>query len=151
MPTRTPSPKAQFTAMLARFPPKIISLVKKSLTKLRRAFPVNFEIVYDYGHSLVLSFSMTEKGYEAIIALAIFQEDVKLYFDKSLPDPKKVLKGTGTKVRSLSIALATDIDKEDIQALIHAAIQKAGVAFPEKASTKMIIQTQSKKTKTPKA
>src|SRR4051812_748153 len=98
MTTRQPSPSAQFSALLSRFPPEIVALVKRCLPKLRRAFPGNYELVYDYSNSLVVAFGMSERGYEAIIAIAIFPGWVKLYFDKSLPDPQGLLEGSGTKV-----------------------------------------------------
>src|SRR5215475_4702436 len=48
MTTRQPSPNARFSAFLSRFPPGIVALVKRCLPKLRRAFPVSHELVYDY-------------------------------------------------------------------------------------------------------
>jgi hypothetical protein len=66
---------------------------------------------------------MSERGYEAIVAVAIFPRWVRLYFDKSLPDPKGLLEGSGTKVRSVTLKAASDLDHKDIQALIKAAIK----------------------------
>jgi len=142
---RQPSPSAQFSAFLSRFPPEIVALVKRCLPKLRRAFPVSYEIVYDYPNSVVVSFSMSERGYEAIVALAIFPRFVRLYFDKSLHDPKGLLEGSGSKVRSVTLKAASDFDHEDIQALIKAAIKHSGVTFPRTRSTRMVIKSESKK------
>src|SRR5262245_17467741 len=143
--TRQPTPKSQFSAFLSRFPAGIIALVKRCLPKLRRAFPGSYELVYDYSHSLVVSFSMSERGYEGIVALAIFPDCVRLYFDKSLPDPKGLLEGSGTKVRSVTLKAASDLDHGDIQALIKAAIKHSGVTFPRTRSTRMVIKSESKK------
>jgi hypothetical protein len=88
---------------------------------------------------------MSERGYEAIVAIAIHPSRVQLYFDKSLPDPKGLLKGSGGKVRSITIKAASDFDHEDIQALIKAAIKHSGVTFPRTRSTRMIIKSESKK------
>src|SRR5262245_25028175 len=126
MTARQPSPAAQFSAFLSRFPPEIIALVKRSLPKPRRTIPVSYEIVYNHSNSLVLSFSMTERGYEAIVAISISPRWFQLYFDKSLPDPKGLLEGTGSKVRSVTIKAASDLDHEDIQELIKAAIKHSG-------------------------
>src|SRR5262245_9194559 len=147
MTDRQPSPNAQFSAFLSRFPPEIVALVKRCLPKLRRAFPVSYEIVYDYSNSLVLSFSMSERGYEAIVAISISPRGVQLYFDKAIPDPKGLLEGSGSKVRSVTIKAASDLDHEDIQALIEAAIKHSGVTFPRTRSTRMIIKSKSKKRK----
>jgi hypothetical protein len=143
--TRQPSPNAQFSAFLSRFPPKIVALVKRCLPKLRRAFPGSYQLVYDYSNSLVMAFGMSERGYEAIVALAIFPRWVRLYFDKSLPDPKGLLQGSGAKVRSVTLKAASDLDHGDIQALFQAAMKHSGVTFPHTRSTRMVIKSASKK------
>jgi hypothetical protein len=145
MNTRQPSPSAQFSAFLSPFPPEIVALVRRSLPKLRRAFPGCYQLVYDYSHSLVVAFGMSERGYEAIVALSIDPRRVRLYFDKSLPDPKGLLEGSGAKVRSVTLKAASDLDHGDIKALIKAAIKHAGVTFPRTGSTRMVIKSESKK------
>jgi hypothetical protein len=142
---RQPSPNAQFAAFLSRFSPEIVALVKRCLPKLRRAFPGSTQLVYDYANSLVVAFSMSERGYEAIVAIAIYPRWVRLYFDKSLPDPKGLLEGSGAKVRSVTLTAASDLDHGDIHALIKAAIKHSGVTFPRTRSTRMIIRSVSKK------
>ena len=151
MTVREPSPTAQFSVLLSRFPPEIVALVKRSLPKLRSAFPGTTQLVYDYSNSLVVSFSMSEHGYEGIIALAIFPGWVRLYFDKSLPDPKGLLEGSGSKVRSVTLKAASELDRGDIKALIKAAIKHSGVTFPRTGTTRMIIKSESKKRKPKKA
>ena len=147
MNARLPGPNAQFSAFLSRFPPEIVALVKQCLPKLRRAFPGSHELVYDYSNSLVVAFGMSERGYEAIVAIAIFPRWVRLYFDKSLPDPKGLLGGSGAKVRSVTLKAASDLDHGDIKALIDAAIKHSGVTFPDTGSTRMVIKSASKKQK----
>jgi hypothetical protein len=142
---RQPSPSARLSALLARFPPEIVALVKRSLPKLRRAFPGAYQLVYDYSNSLVVAFGMSDRGYEAIVAIAIFPRWVRLYFDKSLPDPKGLLEGSGGKVRSVALEAASDLDHGDIQALIKAAIKHSGVTFPRTGSTRTVIRSESKR------
>ena len=145
MNARRPSPNAQLSTFLSRFPPEIVALAKRCLPKLRRAFPGSYQLVYDYSNSLVVAFGMSDRGYEAIVALAISPRGVRLYFDKSLPDPKGLLKGSGGKVRSVTLKAASDLDHGDIHALIKAAIKRAGVTFPRARSTRMVIKSESKK------
>ena len=141
------SPNAQFAAFLSRFPPEIVALVKRCLPKLRRAFPGSHQLVYDYSNSLVVAFGMSERGYEAIVAVAILPRWVRLYFDKSLPDPKGLLEGAGTKVRSVSIKAASDLDQADIKSLFKAAMKRSGATFPRTRSTRMVIKSAAKKKK----
>ncbi|MEO6323151.1 MAG: hypothetical protein ABIT01_12915, partial [Thermoanaerobaculia bacterium] len=138
---------AQFAAFLSRFPPEIVALVKQILPRLRRSFPGTNQLVYDYSNSLVVAFGMSERGYEAIVALAIFPRWVRLYFDKSLPGPKRLLEGSGTRVRSVTLEAASDLDHGDIHALTQAAIKHSGVTFPRTGSTRMVIKSPAKKRK----
>ena len=119
--------------------------MKRCLPKLRRAFPGTYQLVYQYANSLVVAFGMSDRGYEAIVAIAIFPRCVRLYFDKSLPDPKGLLEGSGGKVRSVTLKAASDLDHGDIQALIKAAIKHSGVTFPRTRSTRTVIKSESKK------
>ncbi len=151
MATRKSSPNAQFSALVSRFPPEIVALVKRCLPKIRRAIPCPYQLVYEYSNSLVVAFGMSERGYEAIVAIAIFPRWVRLYFDKSLPDPKGLLKGSGTKVRSVTIKAASDLNHADIQALFKAAIKRSGVTFPKTRSTRMVIKSTSTKRGPPRA
>ncbi len=145
MTERPPSPSAQFSESLSRFPADIVALVKRCLPKLRRAFPGCTQLVYNYSNSLVVAFGETDRGYEAIVALAISARDVRLYFDKSLPDPNRRLEGAGSKVRSVVITSASELDRGDVLALIKAAIKHAGLKSSKAPSPRMIIKTTAKK------
>ena len=150
MTARESSSSKQFAELLSRFPPEIVALVKTCLPKLRRALPVSHELVYDYTNSLLLAFGMSERGYEAIVALSISPRGVRLYLDKNLPDPEGLLEGSGGKVRSLALEAAADLDRKEVKALVRAAIQRSGAVFPRTRSTRMILKSESKKKKAKK-
>ena len=145
MTARQPSPREQLSAFLSRFSPEIVALAKRCLPKLRRAFPGSHELVYDYRNSVVVAFGTSERGYEAIVAVAVSPRGVRLYFDKSLPDPRGLLEGSGGKVRSVTLKAAADLDHGDIHALIKAAIKHSGETFPRARPTRMVIKSESKK------
>jgi len=145
MTARQPSQNAQLSAFLSRFPPGIGALAKRCLPKLRRAFPGAYELVYDYPNSVLVAFGMSERGIEAIASIAISPRGVRLYFDKSLPDPNGLLEGAGGKLSSVGIEAASDLDRQDIKSLITAAIRHADVTFPRSGSTRIVIKSGSKK------
>jgi len=153
----TLSPSAQFSAFLSRFPAETIALVKRCLPKIRQAVRCTHEVVYDYGRQIVVSMGMSERGYEAIVSVAIQPDALRLYFSRDLPDPDGLLQGTGSKVRFVTIASAADLDRPAIQALFKAATarhahaatgSRAGVA---NRSIEMIIKSASKKKTTTNA
>lgn len=146
MNTRQPSPKSQLTALLSRFSPESVALGKRCLTKLGRAVPGAIHLVYEYNHSVVISISPSEKGYEGFAALAIYPGEVRLYFQggKDLPDPAGLLQGSGSKARYAIVMSASDLDKKDMQALLKAAIKHSGIAIPRTRASRMIIQSVQK-------
>ena len=147
MTTRQLTPAAQFAGLLAgRFPPETVSLVKRCLPRLRRALPGANEIVYEYSKSVVVSFSMSERGYEAIVTMAIYSDQLRLYFDRTIPDPKGLLEGSAGKVRYVIVESVSELDKGDIHALIKAAKKHSGATFPRTGSkTTMIIKSKANK------
>jgi len=147
MSTPDPTPSAQLSTFMSRFSPGSVALAEQCLQKLSQTFPGTNQLVYDYNHSVVVGYSLTENGIEAIVALAIYPEEVRLYFGagKVLPDPKGILQGTATKVRYVPVKAESDLDHEDVQALFQAAIKHSGNEFPSGASGRMIIKTDSAK------
>jgi hypothetical protein len=137
--------KAQLSALLSRFPPGIIALAKRCLPKLRRAFPGCFELVYDYPNSVVVSFGKSERGIEAVVSISILPRGLRLYIDKSVPDPKGLLEGTASKVRFLTLESASQLDRGDVKDLIDAAIEHAGATFPRTGPTRVVIKSESRK------
>lgn len=121
MPRTASASPAGIAALLTRFPAKTVTLAKRCLPKLRRALPGAHQIVYEYSNSVVVSFSMSDRGYEALVTLSVRDGDVRLYVDKSLPAPKRLLKGSGGKVRYVGIASAAELDRGPVRALIVAA------------------------------
>jgi hypothetical protein len=142
---RPPSPSAQVSALLSRFSPEIVALAKRGLTTLRRAFPGSIQLVYDYRDSVVVAFGMSERGSDAVVSIAVSSRGVRLYFRKDLPDPAGRLEGGGSQVRSVPVHAASDLDHEDVRALLQAAIQHSGLTFRRGRSTRMVIKSASRK------
>jgi hypothetical protein len=132
MKTREPTPAAQFAALLARFSPEIVAFAKRCMPRIRRTLPGCLELIYEYRHCVVISFAQTEQGAEGIVALSIYPEEIRLYFQggKFLPDPKKLLQGSAG-VRYVVLESASDIDKPDIKALFKAAIKFRKAKLPK--------------------
>jgi hypothetical protein len=152
MNARQPSPGAQLSALLSRFSPKIVAQAKRCLTKLRRRLPGSLQLVYEYNHSVVVSFSQSEQGAEGIIALAIYPEWIRLYFQggKFLPDPEGLLQGSAG-VRFVTLESASDLDHKNIEALFKAVIKHFEVTFARGRKGRMIIKSLAKKPKPKKS
>jgi hypothetical protein len=126
-----PSATSQFTVMLRRFSPEIVAFAKRCMPKIRRALPGCLQLVYEYRHCVVISFAQSQQGAEGIVALSIYPEEIRLYFQggKFLPDPKGLLQGSAG-VRYVVLESASTIDRPDIQALFKAAIKHRKAKLP---------------------
>ena len=93
----------------------------------------------------MVAFGLSEQGIEAVVALAIYPKEVRLYLPKATPDPKRLLQGSAGMVRYVVIEAASHLEHKDIQALFKAAIKESGLKFPRTGAGRMIIKTGGKK------
>jgi hypothetical protein len=145
------SPAAQLAAMLSRFPPAVAARAKRCMATIARALPGCDRLVYDYPHSVVIAFGVSERGSEAVLALAVLDDGVRLYLPTTIPDPKRLLEGTGSKVRSLTLASAADLAKPAVRALLRAAIALAPKQATAGRAGKVVIKAGAKAKRAKKA
>jgi hypothetical protein len=114
---------------------------------VRRRFPTANELAYDYPHSVVIGYSPTQRGIEAIVAIAARADGVFLYLSNgpSLPDPKRLLQGSGKQTRFIRVDSVARLQHPDVEALIVAAIEHATVPLSSKGKGKLIIQASALK------
>ena len=132
----TPSPARQLAGFLAKFNPPIAKLARAARARLRKRLPGAIEMVYDNYNALVIGYSPTERPSDAILSLVIFPKRVSVCFiqGKHLPDPDKLLQGTGNQVRFLRLdEEAAILDTAPVRALISAAIAFGGTPFAGKS------------------
>jgi len=59
-------------------------------------------------------------------------------YRKPLPDPKKLLLGSGKQARFIRVSAASQLARPDVEALIAAAIDQARVPLPSSARAKTL-------------
>ncbi len=122
------SPKVQLDGFLAKFTPEVRAIAKAALAKMRRRLPGALELVYDNYNALAIGFGPSERASEAIFSIALFPRWVSLFFLQSgakLPDPQKLLKGSGKRVRHIVLEGAATLDRPAVQELIALALERA--------------------------
>src|SRR5688572_13321308 len=97
----TESPARQLAAFIARFDPAAASLIRASRRTMRRRFPTAIELVYDNYNFLAIGYCSTERASDCIVSLAAAANGVGLsfYHGATLPDPEKILQGSGKQNR----------------------------------------------------
>ena len=144
----TPAPpQKQLAAFLAKYSPTVAATARASLARMRKFFPTATQLVYNNYNALVIGFGPTERASDAVFSIALYPRWVNLFFlyGAKLPDPHKVLRGNGKRVRSTILESAARLDAAPIRALICEAARRAPVPFPKSGRGPMIIKAISAK------
>jgi len=123
----------QIASFLAKYNPEVAADAKASRAKMQKRVPGGFEFVYDNYNALVFGYGPTDRPSEAVLSLAVMPQWVTLCFLKGakLPDPKKLLKGSGNIVRNIRLQSPADLDERDVSNFITLAIAAATPPFPQ--------------------
>src|SRR5262245_23215865 len=100
-----PSPRTRLAAMLAEFTPEISRRARAVMRHLGALVPGAVRLVYDNYYALVIGYGPTERPSEAVLSVLVAPNHVTLCFlnGKALRDPKKLLRGTGNRVRNIRL------------------------------------------------
>ena len=81
------------------------------------------------------------------MSIAARVDGVRLYFmhGPQLPDPKKLLLGSGKQARFIGVDSAQQLADPDVEALIAAAIEKATVRLPAEGRGTLILRSDAAK------
>jgi Domain of unknown function (DU1801) len=143
------SAEKQLKRFIDKFEPRHQAVIRASRRALRRRMPAANEIVYDNYNFFVIGYSSTERPSDSIVSLAAAANGVGLSFYRgaTLPDPHKVLLGSGKQNRFIRLDSATRLTEPEIEELIAAAIAQGKAPLPERGRGKLIIQSISAKQK----
>ena len=121
------SPAKQVAGFIAKFDPAIAKLTRAARSVLRKRFPTAIELVYDNYNALAIGYSSTERTSDVLFSLAVYARGVNLYFmyGRSLPDPDKLLQGSGTQGAFVRLENVAVLDRPGVKALIEAAVKQA--------------------------
>jgi len=126
------SPAKQIAGFIAKFDPKVAKLIRSLRVAVRKRFPTAIEQVYDNYNFLVFGFSTTERTSDCLVSLAADAHGVTLFFywGVTLPDPHKILQGSGKQVRSIRLESAATLARPEVEALLKAAVVQAKSPLP---------------------
>ena len=136
--------EAQLRTLIAKFAPAHLRLIGAMRRWLRKRLPTAHELVYEYRDFFVISYSPNERGYECVLAIRANADGVKLYFNpgKELPDPAKVLRGSG-QTRWIHPEGASTLAGPEVARLIDEAIARNRVPFAPAGRGSVVIRSTS--------
>jgi hypothetical protein len=137
----------ELAGFIAKYTAEIGSLAKAIRAEMRRRYPLANELVYDNYNALAIGFGPTEKASEAIFSVALFPRWVSLFFlqARDLPDPHRLLKGSGNVARHVVLPSPDSLDQPELQTLMHEAVARARVPFDPHNVHQLIIKSISQK------
>src|ERR1051325_1746873 len=118
------TPEQQLKSFIAKFDPANQALIRATRRALRQRMPTATELVYDNYNFFVIGYSPTQRPSDAVFSIAAQASGVALCLlnGARLPDPKKILRGSGNQVRSIQLPSASRLSNPDVKALINAAL-----------------------------
>jgi hypothetical protein len=115
-----------FLAHLQRKDAALIDLFLDARQFLLEAHPGANELLYRT-HALTAVFSLSDRLGDAYCMLPIYSSHFNLGFNKGalLPDPHKLLTGTGSLIRHVDVSVLADYRNERVTELVRSAIEFA--------------------------
>ena len=137
----------RLAAFVRKFSPTDQRLIRAVRSALRKRFPTANELVYYNYNFLVIGYSPTERPSDAILSMAARANGVGLCFihGARLPDPGKVLLGSGKQTRFIRVDSPRVLVRPEVEALVVAAIAQARAPLPVSGSGRLIIRSVSAK------
>jgi hypothetical protein len=125
------SAEAELRTFIAKFAPAHLRLISAMRRSLRKRLPTAHEVVYEYRAWFVISYSPNGHGYEGVLGIRASADGVTLFFNrcKELPDPAKLLQGSGSQCRSIDVEGASTLARPEVARLIDEAIARNPVPF----------------------
>ena len=143
----TASPATQLAAFIAKFDPKIARQIRLARQVMKKRYPTANELVWDNYNFFVIGYSATERPFDSLFSLAANAKGVGLAFYRgaSLPDPQKILLGSGTQNRFVRLESAATLSKPEVMDLMKAAVAQAEPPLPSTGRGQLIIRSIAKK------
>ena len=144
---QAPSPAKQLAGFIAKFTPEMAALIRAARAKMRKRMPQALELIYDNYNFFVIGYGPSEKAGEAIFSLAAQAKGLSLCFLQGarLPDPHRLLRGSGNVVRNIRLDAADTLDRPEVAALIAVALERAKAPLPLKGRHQLVIKSVSAK------
>jgi hypothetical protein len=145
--TKSADPEEQLRTFIDKFEPKHQTIIRAARKALRKRFPTATELAYDNYNFFVIGFGPTERPSDCIVSIAAAANGVGLCFIRgaSLPDPAKVLQGSGKQTRFIRLPSAEVLQQSGIQTLLTVAADRGKTLLPASGRGRLIIRSVSAK------
>lgn len=137
----------QLKSFIAKFESKLGKQIRECRSAMRKRFPSANELVYDNYNFFVIGYCTTERPSDCVISLAVNAKGIGLSFynGASLPDPRRILQGSGKQNRFVRLDGVATLRRPEVEELLDAAEAQADPPFVKSTPGKLIIRSISEK------
>ena len=141
------NPERQLETFIAKYTPEIAERAREIRARMLAKFPTALELVYDNYNTLAIGYGPSERTSEAIFSIALFPRWVSLFFLQAagLPDPGRILKGSGNVAKHVVLPTPDALDHPAVRDLMREAVAHAKAQFATDGSNRLIIKSISAK------
>lgn len=141
------STKSQVDAFIAKYSPTVAREFRAARKLVRTYFPRGYELVYDNYNALGCGYSTRPTSSGVVISVVAYPRWVTLFFfhGTDLPDPEKLLQGSGRRIRSLRLQPFALLRTEAVRTLLSHATAPHGKLLAAEPGLRTIIKLVSAK------
>jgi hypothetical protein len=112
---------------LSVYDKRVVNLALAARRFVLSEAPKATESIYDAYSAVSIGYSFTGRLKESFCHVAVYRAHVNLGFNRGvdLPDPKKLLQGSGSQIRHLTIRSAADLKQPHVRRFLRMAIMNA--------------------------
>ena len=139
--------EAALDGFIDKFTPEVAELTRQLLAKMKARVPRATILVYDNYNALAIGFGPSDKAGQAVLSLAVMPRWVTLCFlyGVRLPDPHRILNGSGSRVRHVRLHTPEAYADARVQQLIAAALELCEPPIDPGRQQQLIIKSVSAK------
>jgi Domain of unknown function (DU1801) len=146
-PATSTDPEEALKKFIDKFEPDNQALIRSMRKALRKRLPTASELVYDNYNFFVIGYCSGERPSDCICSIAAGANGVCLsfYYGSTLPDPHRILLGSGSQNRFIRMESAETLARPEVEELIAAAVAQGKTPLPKSGKGKLIIRSISAK------
>lgn len=116
-------PLTDLLKFLKPFDKKVQEIALKLRAFVLDIFPDTNELIYDNYNALAIGYSLSDKQKEMFCHIAVYSKYVNIGFDHgvALDDPKQLLKGSGNRIRHITVTDFAAFQKTYVKKLLKQA------------------------------
>ena len=141
------SAEEQLQSFISKFEPQHQETIRAVRKALRKRFPTANELAYDNYNFFVIGYGAGERPSDCFLSIAAAANGVGLCFihGASLPDPARILSGSGRQTRFVRLPSAERLAQKEVQTLLSLAAERARAPLPTTGRGKLVIRSVSTK------